>query len=108
VPVRAVHPYHVSASRAVVPERGVLSVPEERESSVRQPVAAERRQRDLAEPRYLRAWGRHPATLTQAHDASNAVSPEGDPSKIRWRLAGFYNAAVDANMAETTRLAKTM
>ena len=48
---------------------------EERESSVRQRVAAERGQRHLAEPGYLRAWGRHPATLTQAHEASNRRLP---------------------------------
>ncbi len=33
---------------------------------------------------------------------------EHEPSKIRWRLADFYDAALDANMAETTRLAKTI
>ena len=30
------------------------------------------------------------------------------PSKIRWRLADFYDAALDANMPETTRLANTI
>jgi transposase len=33
---------------------------------------------------------------------------ESEPSRIRWRLAGFYDAAIDANMAETTRLANTI
>jgi transposase len=31
-----------------------------------------------------------------------------EPSKIRWRLADFYDAAVDAAMPETTRLAATI
>jgi hypothetical protein len=33
---------------------------------------------------------------------------EREPSKIRWRLADFYDAALDADMAETSRLAKTI
>ena len=33
---------------------------------------------------------------------------EHEPSKIRWRLADFYDAALDAAMPETTRLAKTI
>jgi transposase len=33
---------------------------------------------------------------------------EREPSKVRWRLADFYDAAIDAQMAETTRLAKTI
>ena len=33
---------------------------------------------------------------------------ESEPSKIRWRLAALYNAAIDAAMAETTRLANTI
>jgi transposase len=33
---------------------------------------------------------------------------ECEPSKIRWRLADFYDAATDAAMPETTRLAKTI
>ena len=33
---------------------------------------------------------------------------EREPSKIRWRLADFYEAAIDANMPETTRLANTI
>ena len=33
---------------------------------------------------------------------------EREPSKIRWRLADFYDAAIDAAMPETTRLAKTV
>jgi transposase len=31
-----------------------------------------------------------------------------EPSKIRWRLADFYDAALDAAMPETTRLATTI
>lgn len=31
-----------------------------------------------------------------------------EPSKIRWRLADFYETVLIANMAETTRLAKTI
>lgn len=33
---------------------------------------------------------------------------ESEPSKIRWRLADFYDAAIDAAMPETTRLANTV
>ena len=33
---------------------------------------------------------------------------ESEPSRIRWRLADFYDAALDAAMPETTRLAKTV
>jgi transposase len=33
---------------------------------------------------------------------------EHEPSKIRWRLADFYDAALDAAMPETTRLANTI
>jgi transposase len=33
---------------------------------------------------------------------------EREPSKIRWRLADFYDAAIDAAMPETTRLAQTI
>src|SRR5207342_2977536 len=33
---------------------------------------------------------------------------ESEPSKIRWRLADFYDAAIDAAMPETTRLAQTI
>jgi transposase len=31
-----------------------------------------------------------------------------DPSKIRWRLADFYDAAIDAQPPEATRLAETI
>ena len=34
--------------------------------------------------------------------------PESEPSKIRWRLADFYDAALEAAMPETTRLANTI
>jgi transposase len=33
---------------------------------------------------------------------------EREPSKIRWRLADFYDAALDAQIPETTRLARTI
>ena len=33
---------------------------------------------------------------------------EHEPSRIRWRLADFYDAAIQANMPETTRLANTI
>ena len=33
---------------------------------------------------------------------------EHEPSKIRWRLADFYDAAIDARMPESTRLATTI
>ena len=33
---------------------------------------------------------------------------EHEPSKIRWRLADFYDAAVDAQLPEATRLANTV
>ena len=33
---------------------------------------------------------------------------ESEPSKIRWRLADFYEAAIDAAIPETVRLATTI
>jgi transposase len=33
---------------------------------------------------------------------------EREPSKIRWRLADFYDAAIDAQTPETTPLAQTI
>jgi transposase len=33
---------------------------------------------------------------------------ESEPSKIRWRLADFYDAAIDAQLPEATRLAETI
>ena len=33
---------------------------------------------------------------------------EREPSKIRWRLADFYDAAIDARLPEATRLAETI
>jgi transposase len=33
---------------------------------------------------------------------------ESEPSKIRWRLADFYDAAIEANMPKTTRPADTI
>jgi transposase len=33
---------------------------------------------------------------------------EHEPSKIRWRLADFYDAAIDARLPEATRLAETV
>ena len=34
--------------------------------------------------------------------------PESEPSRIRWRLADFYQAAIDAQLPEATRLAETI
>ena len=33
---------------------------------------------------------------------------EREPSKIRWRLAHFYEAVIDAQLPEATRLAQTI
>jgi hypothetical protein len=33
---------------------------------------------------------------------------EHEPSKIKWRLADFYEAAIDAQLPEATRLAETI
>jgi transposase len=33
---------------------------------------------------------------------------EHESSKIRWRLADFYEAAIDAQLSEATRLAETI
>ncbi len=65
-------------------------------------------------------WARLNATLA-AGDPTNEIGAawavkerlrlllaESKPSKIRWRLADFYDAAVDAAMPETTRLANTI
>jgi transposase len=65
-------------------------------------------------------WRRLSATLT-ASDPTEEIGAawgvkerlrlllgESEPSKIRWRLADFYDAAHDADMAETTRLANTV
>jgi transposase len=65
-------------------------------------------------------WARLNATL-EAGDPTNEIGAawgvkerlrmllgEHEPSKIRWRLADFYDAAIDANMPETTRLANTI
>jgi transposase len=65
-------------------------------------------------------WARLNATLERC-DPTNEIGAawgvkerlrlllaESEPSKIRWRLADFYDAALDANMAETTRLANTI
>ena len=65
-------------------------------------------------------WARLTATLDRC-DPTNQIGAawgvkerlrmllnESEPSRIRWRLADFYDAAIDANMAETTRLAKTI
>lgn len=65
-------------------------------------------------------WRRLEATLATS-DTSNEIGAawavkerlrlllgEHELSRIRWRLADFYDAAIDANMFETTRLAKTI
>ena len=33
---------------------------------------------------------------------------ESEPSRIRWRLADFYQAAIDAQLPEATRLGETI
>ena len=65
-------------------------------------------------------WTRLNATL-QRCDPTNEIGAawgvkerlrmllaESEPSRIRWRLADFYDAALDAAMPETTRLANTI
>jgi transposase len=65
-------------------------------------------------------WRRLTATLDRC-DPTNEIGAawgvkerlrlllaESEPSKIRWRLADFYDAALDAAMPETTRLANTI
>ncbi|MDX6284147.1 MAG: transposase [Kribbellaceae bacterium] len=65
-------------------------------------------------------WRRLSATLT-ASDPTEEIGAawgvkerlrlllaEHEPSRIRCRLADFYDAALDADMAETTRLARTV
>lgn len=68
----------------------------------------------------VKQWRRLTATLERC-DPTNEIGAawavkerlrmllaESEPSRIRWRLADFYDAALDANMAETTRLANTI
>jgi transposase len=65
-------------------------------------------------------WVRLNATLDPA-DPTNQIGAawavkerlgmlpaESEPSKIRWRLADFYDAAIEANMPKTTRPADTI
>jgi transposase len=65
-------------------------------------------------------WARLNATLKRC-DPTNEIGAawgvkerlrlllaESEPSRIRWRLADFYDAALDAAMPETTRLANTI
>ena len=67
-----------------------------------------------------RRWARLNALLDRC-DPSNEVGAalgikerlrmllaESEPSRISWRLADFYGAALEAAMPETTRLAKTI
>ncbi len=73
-----------------------------------------------AEHLSVKQWRRLQATLDGC-DPTNEIGAawgvkerlrlllaESEPSRIRWRLADFYDAALGANMAETTRLAKTI
>ena len=46
------------------------------------------------------AWG--------AKERLRMLLAESEPSKIRWRLADFYDAAIDAQLPEATRLARTI
>jgi transposase len=68
----------------------------------------------------VKQWARLTATL-QRCDPTNEIGAawavkerlrmllaESEPSRIRWRLADFYDAALDAAMPETTRLATTI
>jgi len=68
----------------------------------------------------VKQWKRLGAMLDD-HDPTNEIGAawgvkerlrlllkEHQPSKIRWRLADFYEAAIDAAMPETTRLAMTI
>jgi transposase len=41
-------------------------------------------------------------------DRLRLLLAEQEPSKIRWRLADFYEAAIDAQLPEATRLAGTV
>ncbi len=63
VPLRPVHPDEVPPGGAVVPERGVLAVGDEREPTVGQRIPAERGLRHLPEPWQLRAPRGHTATV---------------------------------------------
>ena len=73
-----------------------------------------------AEHLSTKQWRRLTATLDRC-DPTNEIGAawgvkerlrlllaESEPSRVRWRLADFYDAALDANMAETTRLANTI
>ena len=67
-----------------------------------------------------RQWARLRRMLDD-HDPTNEIGAawgvkerlrmllaESEPSKIRWRLADFYDAAIDAQLPEATRLAETI
>jgi transposase len=92
-----------------------------RRGTVRDPVWVNRRLL-LTGADHLTAkqWARLNATLDAA-DPTNEIGAawavkerlrmllaESQPSRIRWRLADFYDAAIETNMPETTRLANTV
>jgi transposase len=73
-----------------------------------------------AEHLSTKQWGRLRATFA-AEDPTNEIAAawavkerlrillaQTEPSRIRWALADFYEAAADAHMDETTRLANTV
>ena len=57
--------HEMAAVRAIVPERGVLAVGNEREPTLRDRISAQRGQGHLAEPGQLRASGQHLPTLAR-------------------------------------------
>ena len=92
-----------------------------RRGTSRDPVWANRRLLLTgAEHLSTKQWARLTATL-DASDPTNEIGAarpvkerlrmllaESEPSRIRWRLADFYEAAIDADMPEATRLATTI
>jgi transposase len=46
------------------------------------------------------AWG--------VEERLRMLPTEQEPSRIRWRLANFYDAAIDAQLPEAARLARTI
>jgi transposase len=92
-----------------------------RRGTARDPVWVNRRLlltgADHLSPKQWNRLGR----MLDAHDPTHEIGAawavkerlrmlltQREPSKIRWRLADFYDAAIDAAMPETTRLAQTI
>ncbi|HEX6758909.1 MAG TPA: transposase [Propionibacteriaceae bacterium] len=92
-----------------------------RRGTVADPVWVNRRlQLTAAEHLSARQWKRLGRMLDE-HDPTNEIGAawgvkerlrmllaECEPSKIRWRLADFYDAAIAAQLPEATRLAETI